>query len=532
MGTCEEDRRLHASVMKREAWKEEMFREERRKKDEELQLGFGATEMCQQELRKIIDSDRRVYYRTEELNDKLYIHYKGWKKIQGLDGWTGLKAMYAECNAFSKIEGLLNCRSLRSLFLQENCIGKIEGLENCPDLWNLNLSNNFIEKIEGLKHLKNLNTLTIVKNKIGFKGMDDIIELADTNITSVDIQDNLIWDPDCLPEVFARMGSLRVLYLKGNPCAKKIPNYRKNITVCCDDLRYLDDRPVFPDDRRAADAFNRGGLEEERAERRRIRDEEREKHDRNLRAFNQMIETARAEKREQAAMREEDKYTDETDPVESQERRMKRLHDQWKEEHADELKDDARENAEKRLQAEYEQAEAAKVENKENNKDAENADGNRAWSAEGGFDKKEDNRKLVYEDIWDDVPLLKESKPAAPNSGYPTPAVKSSPSVEIRASDFDTLDDIESAPAKSTTPFPQAANLVSEGGAKSELPAWYSKFAEKAGELAQSKPESETRSVPGSKRIQIVEDTGIPQPIDVPAPQAPAQNDRELQEMD
>merc|ERR1712060_669023 len=129
----------------------------------------------------------------------------------------------------------------------------------------------------------------------------------------------------------------------------------KNITVCCSDLRYLDDRPVFPDDRRAADAFNRGGIEEERAERRRIRDEERDKHDRNLKAFGEMVESAKREKRERVAMREEDKYTDDTDPVESQERRMKRLHDQWKEEHADELKDDAREHAEKRLQAEYDQ---------------------------------------------------------------------------------------------------------------------------------------------------------------------------------
>merc|ERR1712060_886991 len=117
----------------------------------------------------------------------------------------------------------------------------------------------------------------------------------------------------------------KVLYLKGNACTKKIPNYRKNITVCCEHLTYLDDRPVFPDDRRAADAFNRGGIEEERAERRRIREEERAKHDRNLKAFGEMIEQARAEKREREAMRAEDKYTEETDPVESPERRMKRL---------------------------------------------------------------------------------------------------------------------------------------------------------------------------------------------------------------
>ncbi|CAK0904096.1 unnamed protein product, partial [Prorocentrum cordatum] len=268
---------------------------------------------------------RRLYYRTLELNDKLYIQYKGWKTLGNLEGWTGLRALYAECNAFDTMQGLTMCRGLRSLFLQENCIRRIAGLENCPDLYNINLSSNFIERIEGLSQCKNLNTLVIAKNKIGFNGVDDVVELLDCpSLSTVDIQDNKLWDPDVLPEVFSRMGDLRVLYLKGNPCSKAIPNYRKSTTVYCKDLRYLDDRPVFPDDRRAAEAFNRGGLEEERAERRRIRQEASDKHDRSMRAFSDMVENARREKRERDAMRAEDKFTDETDPVESTERRMRR----------------------------------------------------------------------------------------------------------------------------------------------------------------------------------------------------------------
>merc|ERR1719262_312605 len=150
-------------------------------------------------------------------------------------------------------------------------------------------------------------------------------------INSLDIQDNQLSDPDILPDVFMRMNDLRVLYLKGNECCKRIRNYRKTTTACLKDLKYLDDRPVFEDDRRAAEAFNRGGLEEERNERKKMREEKSEAHKRNMEAFQNMIERSRAEKRERQAMREEDKYTDETDPVESEERRMARLKREWEE---------------------------------------------------------------------------------------------------------------------------------------------------------------------------------------------------------
>ncbi len=42
-------------------------------------------------------------------------------------------------------------------------------------------------------------------------------------------------------------------------------------------LNYLDDRPVFPKDRAASEAWRRGGLEEERAERRRWQEKEQQK---------------------------------------------------------------------------------------------------------------------------------------------------------------------------------------------------------------------------------------------------------------
>lgn len=416
--------------MKREEEKERAFREERAKRDEEFLLGVGATEMCKEELRKVIDSDRRMYYRTEELNDKLYIHYKGWKDIRGLDGWTGLKAIYAECNAFSRISGLDTCTKLRSLFLQENCIRQISGLDHCRDLWSLNLSSNFIQRIEGLSNCKGLNTLIIAKNQIGVNGLDDLSELVGSELSSLDIQDNCISDPDVLPEVFMQMPGLRVLYLKGNPCAKKIPNYRKGCTANLLELRYLDDRPVFEEDRRAAEAFNRGGLEEERAEKRKIKDEKNAAHDKNMKAFSDMVVRVKLEKREREAMRLEDRYNDETDPGMEKERRAKQRLEEWKVANEDLLKDHDLERAKKILAAEREAAKEAAAESGEASQTDEAVEPPAAEVA--AKVKPEDNRKLVYDDIWDDVPTASSS--AKPRAAAPEAAAAQK--AEVAAEDY------------------------------------------------------------------------------------------------
>jgi len=148
-----------------------------------------------------------------------------------------------------------------------------------------------------------------------------------------------------------------------------------------------------------------------------MREEKSEAHKRNMEAFQNMIENSRREKRERDSMRMEDKYTDETDPVESLERRNARLRKEWEEANPELLKDDMKEMAEKKLAQEKEGERRAGKATKDKSEDAaaSSLDSLDGVSGTGIVevdevpevkkkDGKVDNRKLVYEDIWDDSP--------------------------------------------------------------------------------------------------------------------------------
>merc|ERR1719420_401479 len=153
----------------------------------------------------------------------------------------------------------------------------------------------------------------------------DVLGLKDTTVATLDLSDNHIQDPEVLPEVFAKMKELRVLYLKGNPVVRNIPNYRKTVIASLPDLKYLDDRPVFDEDRRYAEAFVAAGLEGEREMRRIIKKEKEDYHTKQLEAFQRLMAEGKERKREYAAMRAEDKYTEETDPVETWKQKQERF---------------------------------------------------------------------------------------------------------------------------------------------------------------------------------------------------------------
>lgn len=152
---------------------------------------------------------------------------------------------------------------MRTLYLQENLIAKIEGLDTLVEICNLNLSDNLIRKVEGLGNMKKLQILQLKRNQIGKNGLDDVIGLLESpSISSLDISDNHIDCLEIVDEVLVKMPNLAVLYMQNNLVCKSISNYRKTLITKLPHLKYLDDKPVFEDERRFAEAWKRGGLEE------------------------------------------------------------------------------------------------------------------------------------------------------------------------------------------------------------------------------------------------------------------------------
>ena len=104
----------------------------------------GSPRLTNKFLRELFKKEHKKYYRTPYLNDKLFLHFKGFHYIRNMEQFTDLKCLYFESNGLRSMKGLEENRMLMSLFLQENCVEVIEGLDTLKELRQLNLNDNMI----------------------------------------------------------------------------------------------------------------------------------------------------------------------------------------------------------------------------------------------------------------------------------------------------------------------------------------------------------------------------------------------------
>lgn len=203
-------------------------------------------------------------YETPELNDKIYLHFRGFRKIENLDKFTGCKAIWLESNGFSKLENLEPLLDLRCLYLAKNLISKMEGLDSLKNLTILDLSNNRISMIENLSCCPILQTLNIAHNAL--TNVASIEHLKDCALlNNVDITNNRLEADEAMLETFSAIPSLVALSVNGNDVTK-LASFRKRMIASMSHLGYLD-RPIDLQERTFAEAFVRGGAEAEAAAR-------------------------------------------------------------------------------------------------------------------------------------------------------------------------------------------------------------------------------------------------------------------------
>lgn len=233
-------------------------------------------------------------FETPELNDKLFLHFAGFRTIENLEPYVNLKALWLESNGITKIDGLSHLKELRSLYLQDNQITVMENLEGLVNLATLNLSGNSITEIAGIATLPNLSTFNIAKNALASAESLEHLKGCPA-LATLDLSDNnLPGDPsNAVITVLAGVPKLVTLYLKGNPVVADTRHYRKVAISTIPALRYLDERPVFEVERISTEAWRNGGREAEAAAKKAYEEAQAQKERDSMQKFREWQEEVR-----------------------------------------------------------------------------------------------------------------------------------------------------------------------------------------------------------------------------------------------
>jgi len=229
-------------------------------------------------------------YEAPELNEVLSLHYKGFRKIEGLSAYCNVRSLFLECNGIARIENLEGMTMLTSLYLQSNCIRRIEGLDKLVHLMYLNLSNNSISEVENLSECRKLETLKLSANKI-----TEVSSLAGLacrpNLKDVDISCNYIEDGEALLDFWCQtLPDIECVYIHHNPCSRSLRDSRRRLVSSLPKLRWVDDRPVTGLERAGCEAWATGGKDAELLAKQAYWQKEKEDKTKSFYAFRQVQE--------------------------------------------------------------------------------------------------------------------------------------------------------------------------------------------------------------------------------------------------
>ncbi|RNF12217.1 putative dynein assembly factor 1, axonemal-like [Trypanosoma conorhini] len=228
-------------------------------------------------------------YTTPELNEKLYLHYVGFRKIASLESFHHCTVLYLNNNAIDSLEGLHPLRQLHSLYLSNNALQDCRSLPALPSLRLLDISNNGIASFEGLARAPGLETLLAARNRVAnLQGLEPL-----GHLTTIDVSHNWIAQTDHALPLLLQKKKLRTCMLQGNRFVRTAPSYRKFLIAQLPSLRFLDQYPIFPEERSCAEAYAVGGMALEKAQREENQRNEEEERQKQYRFFTEARATMR-----------------------------------------------------------------------------------------------------------------------------------------------------------------------------------------------------------------------------------------------